>query len=146
MLKFGFLLWIRFHKLFLSIHCHQFCFINSVSWIRFHKLICEFGNIQKVRTNSHDFVLVHFCEISVMLRMACTVKFGVRGNFNLLTSNLNSKTKYQFEILRKSHFSSLRSWFLAQHSLINWLPWQHWMTCLQSFNSKGCYRWLPKVT
>ena len=29
------------------------------------------------------------------------LKFGVRGNFGLLTSNFNSKTQHQFEILRK---------------------------------------------
>ena len=37
------------------------------------------------------------------------LKFVVRGNFRLLISNLNSKTQYQFEILRKFHLSSLRS-------------------------------------
>ena len=58
------------------------------------------------------------------------LEFGVRGNFRFLISNLNSKTQYQFEILRKCHFSSLRSWFLAQRSLMNWLPWQQWMTYL----------------
>ena len=52
--------------------------------------------------------------------------------------------QYQFEILRKCHFSSLRSWFLAQHSLINWLSWQQWMTYLQSFNFRNCDIWLPK--
>ena len=35
------------------------------------------------------------------------LKFGVSGNFGLLISNLNSKTRYQFEILRKCHFLSL---------------------------------------
>ena len=29
------------------------------------------------------------------------LKFGIRGNFALLISNPNSKTQYQFEILRK---------------------------------------------
>ena len=29
------------------------------------------------------------------------LKFGVSGNFGLLISDLNSKTQYQFEILRK---------------------------------------------
>ena len=37
------------------------------------------------------------------------LKFGVKGNFRLLISNLNSKTQYHFEIVRKCHFSSLRS-------------------------------------
>ena len=73
-----------------------------------------------------------------------TLKFGVRGNFRLLISNLDSKMQYPFKILRKCYFSSLRSWFLAQHSLMNWLPWQQWMTCLQSCNFKNIYRWLPK--
>ena len=52
------------------------------------------------------------------------LKFGVRGNFGFLISNLNSKTQYQFEILRKMplFFSSIM--ILAQHSLMNWLPWQ----------------------
>ena len=72
------------------------------------------------------------------------LKFGVRGNFRLLISNLNSKTQYQFEILRKCHFSFLRLWFLAQHSLINWLLWQQWMTYLQCFNLKNFYKWLTK--
>ena len=72
------------------------------------------------------------------------LKFGVRGNFRLLISNLNRKSLYQFEILRKCYFSSW-SWFLAQHSLINWLPYQQWMTSLHSFNSKRYYRWLPKT-
>ena len=73
------------------------------------------------------------------------LKFGVRGNFRLLISNLSSETQYQFEILRKCHFSSLRSWFLAQHSLMNWFPWQQWMTYLQSFNFKNVYIRLPKI-
>ena len=37
------------------------------------------------------------------------LKFGVRGNFRLVISNLNSKMQHKFEILRKCHFSSLRS-------------------------------------
>ena len=36
------------------------------------------------------------------------LKFGVRGNFRLLISNLTSQTQYRFEILRKCHFSSLK--------------------------------------
>ena len=48
------------------------------------------------------------------------LKFCVKSNFWLLISNRNSKTQYQFEILRKCHLSSIRSWFLAQHSLMNW--------------------------
>ena len=36
------------------------------------------------------------------------LKFGVRGNFSLLISNLNSKMQHEFETLRKCHFSSLR--------------------------------------
>ena len=71
------------------------------------------------------------------------LKFGVRGNFRLLISNLNSKMQYQFEIVRKCHFSSLKSWCLAQHSLMNRLPWQQWMTYPHVFNSKRYYRWLP---
>ena len=35
------------------------------------------------------------------------LKFGVRGKFWLLIPNLNSKTQYQSEIVRKCHFSSL---------------------------------------
>ena len=72
------------------------------------------------------------------------LQVGLRGNFRLLISNLNSKTQYEFEILRKCHFSSLGSWFLAQHPLMNWLPWQQWMIYLQSFNFKNFYIWLPK--
>ena len=37
------------------------------------------------------------------------LKFDAKGNFRLLISNLNSKMQYRFEILRKCHFSSLRS-------------------------------------
>ena len=37
------------------------------------------------------------------------LNFGVRGNLRLLISNLNSKTQYHFEILRKCHFSYVRS-------------------------------------
>ena len=37
------------------------------------------------------------------------LKFGVMGNFRLLISNLNSKMQYLFAIVRKCHFSSLRS-------------------------------------
>ena len=37
------------------------------------------------------------------------LKFGVGSNFGLLISNLNSKTQYQFEILRKCHFFELES-------------------------------------
>ena len=45
------------------------------------------------------------------------LKFRVKGNFRLLISNLNSKMQYRFVILRKRHFSSLRSLFLA-HELV----------------------------
>ena len=41
---------------------------NSFSQIHFVNLLI-FG---KVNTNWHEFVLVCFCEISVMLQMACT--------------------------------------------------------------------------
>ena len=73
------------------------------------------------------------------------LKFGVVGTFVLLISNLNSKAQYQFAILRKCHFTSIRSWFLAQHCLMNWLPWQQWVVYLQSFNFKNFYIWLPKT-
>ena len=48
------------------------------------------------------------------------LKFGVKGNLRRLISNLNPKTQYQFEILRKCHFSSLRSWFIQAlpHELV----------------------------
>ena len=72
------------------------------------------------------------------------LRYGLRGNFRLLISNFNSKTQYLFAIWRKWHFSSLRSWLLAQHSLMNWLPWQQWMFYLPSFNFKNCYIYLPK--
>ena len=39
------------------------------------------------------------------------LKFGLRGNFELLISNLNSKMQYLFKILRKCHFSELRARF-----------------------------------
>ena len=65
------------------------------------------------------------------------IVIGVRGNLRLLISNLKSKVQYLFEILRKCHLTSLRSWLLALHSLMNSLPWQQWMTCLQSFNFKN---------
>ena len=55
------------------------------------------------------FVIVSFVFGWIQLN------FGVRGNFRFLISNLNSKMQYLFTILRKCHFSSLRSWFLAQH-------------------------------
>ena len=73
------------------------------------------------------------------------LKFGVRGNFWLLISNLNSKMQHQFEILRKCHFSFLRSWFLAQHSFMNWLLWQQWLVYLQSFNFETFFIYLPKT-
>ena len=72
------------------------------------------------------------------------LKFVARGNFRLLISNLNLKRHYQFKILRKCHFSSLRSWFLAQHCLMNWLPWKQRMIYLQSSHLKNFYIWLPK--
>ena len=37
------------------------------------------------------------------------LKFDVRDNFRLPISNFNLETKYQLEIVRKCHFSSLRS-------------------------------------
>ena len=52
------------------------------------------------------------------------LKFGIKGNFGLLISDINSKRQYQFDILRKMSlfFSSIM--ILAQHSHKNWLPWQ----------------------
>ena len=35
------------------------------------------------------------------------LKFGARGNFRLLISNLHSKMQYQFAMLRKCHFFPL---------------------------------------
>ena len=50
---------------------------------------------------------------------------GIGDNFELLISNLNSKTQYWFKILRKNAtFLPFQSLFLAQHSLKNLLPWQ----------------------
>ena len=67
-------------------------------------------------------------------------KIWCKGNFGLLFWNLSSKMQYRLKILRKCHFSSLWPLFLAQHPLINWLPWQQSMTCLPSFNTKKYYR------
>ena len=72
------------------------------------------------------------------------LKFGVRGNFKLLISSLNLKTQYLFANLWKCHFPSLRSWCLAQHSIMNWLPWQQWMIYLPSFNFINVCIYLPK--
>ena len=46
---------------------------------------------------------------SLFLFLWIMLKFGVKGNFSLLSSNLNSKTQYLFAILRKCHFSSIGS-------------------------------------
>ena len=73
------------------------------------------------------------------------LNFGARCNFRLLISNLKSKMQYQFAMLRKCHFYSIGSWFLAQHSLMNWLPWQQWVVYFQSFNFKNFYIWLSKT-
>ena len=45
--------------------------------------------------------------------------------------------QYQQKILRKCHFPSLWSCFFAKHFLINWLPLQQDMTCLQPFDSNN---------
>ena len=49
------------------------------------------------------------------------LKFGVRGNFRLPISNLNSKTQYHFKILRQFHSSSLDNDFspALPHELVN---------------------------
>ena len=64
-------------------------------------------------------------DVIIVILMSCQLKkwkvsivslfwiFGVRDNFRLLISYLNPETQYQFEILRKCHFSSLRSLFLS---------------------------------
>ena len=73
------------------------------------------------------------------------INFSVRDKFKLLISNINSQKHYQFAILRKCHFSSSRSLFLSQHSLMNWLQWQEWVVYLQSFNFKNFYICLPNT-
>ena len=65
---------------------------------------------------------------------------GLRGNFGLLTWNLCSKTQYQHKILRKVPVFSSEIMIFSQCSLMNWLPWQQGVTCLQSFNFKRYYR------
>ena len=66
------------------------------------------------------------------------LKVGVWGNFRLLILNVNLEMHYQFEILRKCHFSSSRSWFLAQHST------HELVNDVQSFNLENFHIWLPK--
>ena len=78
-------------------------------------------NLLKFKRKLMTSSLIHNCDCDVattkeVKSLHCffvfgwiKLKLGVRGNFRLLTSNLNSKTQYQFEILRKCHLSSLRS-------------------------------------
>ena len=52
-----------------------------------------------------DVESLHYFFVSGRIEL----KFAVKDNFRLLISNHNSETQYHFEILRKCHFSSLRS-------------------------------------
>ena len=52
-----------------------------------HVVVVTFNNVESL----HCLFVFESTEL----------KFGVRGNFGLLISNFNSKTQYQFEILRK---------------------------------------------
>ena len=71
MFKFSVLLQLRFHELFLWIHCHKFSFINSISRIRFH----EFNlRIRKYSKNLYEFALLRFGSF---LRNQCYVANGL---------------------------------------------------------------------
>ena len=56
------------------------------------------------------------------------LKFGVRGNFRLLISNINSKTQYQFQILNQFQVMPLFfSWIMIfspalPHELVTMAP------------------------
>ena len=90
--------------------------INDVtcnSKVRRHDCHSDVATINKVE-NRHCLFVFGWIKL----------KFGVRGHFRLLVSNINSKTQYQFEILRKYHFSS---WFLnGTHSWISYHGNNEW--------------------
>ena len=68
--------------------------------LKFKKILMTSSLIRKYEVESpHCFIVSGWI----------TLKFGVRGNFRLLISNHNSKMQYRFEIVRKCHFSSLKS-------------------------------------
>ena len=69
-----------------------------------NKIDDAISNSKVGRHNRHFYVVtakqmesLHCFFVSGWIKL----KFNVRGNFRLLISNLNSKTQYQFEILRK---------------------------------------------
>ena len=80
--------------------------------VKFKKIDDVISNLKVWRHNGHfdvsttkEVESLHCFFVFGWIKL----KFGVGGNFRLLISNLNSKTQYQFQILRKCHFSSLRS-------------------------------------
>ena len=67
---------------------------------KYDVIICHFD----IETTK-EVESLHCCFVFGWIKL----KFGVKGNFTLLISNRNLKMQYQFEIVRKCHFSSLRS-------------------------------------
>ena len=102
---------VNFSKMFSDLSQTLLKFGRNIRWvdILFNKkmmmssLICDNHQFDVMTTREVESPYFFFIFGWIKL------EFGVRGDFRLLISNLNSKRQYQFEILRKCHFSSLRS-------------------------------------
>ena len=87
-------------------------FGRNIGWV---EILWNFKNFDDVISNSKVWPHNRHFDVATTQELKLNwikLTFGVRGNFMLLISNLNSNMQYQFEILTKYHFSSLRSWFL----------------------------------
>ena len=81
--------------------------------VKFKKEIDDVISNSKVWSHNRCFDVLTTREVESLHRFfvfgRIKLTFSVSGNFKLPISNLNSKTRYQFEILRICHFSSFRS-------------------------------------
>ena len=81
--------------------------------VKFKKEIDDVISNSKVWSHNRHFDVLTTRKVESLHRFFVfgwiKLKFSVRGKFRLPISNLNSKTQYQFEIVRICHFSSFGS-------------------------------------
>ena len=79
---------------------------------------CILGSVPvKKGENPNFFVLYPIC-----------LKFGIRGNFEMLITKSKPKLKLENDLSKKLQFSTDFSQNFTEHPLTIALPWQQWMS------------------
>ena len=79
---------------------------------------CILGSIWLKKVENHNFFVFN----------PICLKFGIRGNFEMLVTKSNPKLRLENDLSRKMQFSTDFSQNFAEHASTIALPWQLWMS------------------